>query len=97
MSGILSIRDVQIFLGSAALALGLAWLFTPRSESAAPTWPIRVYLSLFRASAIPGLARYANERAKYPRREQFLAILFVWFFVLFVVGEFAFGCGRHGC
>ena len=48
------------------------------------TWPMRLYLWLFRNShGLPALRRYGESRTHAKFREQFVVSWFVWFFILF--------------
>ena len=98
MSEFLLIREVQLFLACVALALAIAWVSSPRSASSKPVWSTRLYLFVIERSNTPFLSKnYRESRNVYSRREQFLATFFIWFFLLFLVAVFAFGCGRSGC
>ena len=92
------IREIQIFLACIALALGIAWLTSPRKASNIPAWPTRLYLTVIERSRTPLLSKnYRAGRTVYSRREQFLTTFFIWFFALLLLGMFVFGCGLKGC
>jgi hypothetical protein len=78
MLELLALRDVQVFLGSIALALCIAWLTTRNLDPRAPVWPVRFYLFVL---LLGPLQHYARSRKVFTEREQFLACFFVWFFL----------------
>ena len=91
---VLAIRDVQVFLGSLVLGLCVACLSTRRYDPASPAWPVRLYLFVL---LLGPAHRYARSRTTFSRREQFVTVFFVWFFIFFVIGVFLFSCGRRAC
>ena len=98
MQDLLAIRDVQLFAGCSVLALVIAWLSAPRHSTKVPVWPTRLYLLVIDMTNLIGIGEYSKTRKVFSRREQFLSTFFVWFFILFIAAEFAFGCGkRQGC
>jgi len=88
-------RDILLFLVVFPIAIVLGWLTTRGASPERPTWPVRLYISLFRSASVSVLRRYGESRTQSSRREQLLAAVFVWFFVLFVLAQFFFGCSAR--
>jgi hypothetical protein len=85
-------RDLLILLVALVVAV-VGGLLTVRGRSKErPSWPFRLYVALFRRSNLPALKQYGESRTHASTREQFLIAAFIWFFVLFVVGQVFFGC-----
>ena len=88
-------RDILLFLVVLPIAI-IAGLLTVRGSSEErPTWPVRLYISLFRSANVSILRRYGDSRVRSSYREQFLVAVFVWFFVLFMFAQAFFGCSAR--
>jgi hypothetical protein len=94
MMQVLGIREVQVFVTSILLGLGIAWLSSRSTKPTEPNWPTRLYVFIL---VLGPMRRYAKSRTSFPAREQFLAAFFVWFFILFVAGVTLLPCGRRAC
>ena len=90
-------RDVWLAVIAMFGSLPLALVTVARQRAEKPVWPVRLYLFIFTMSIIPGARSYASSRKTFSLREQFVASWFVWFFILFLVLVFNWGCPRRGC
>ena len=87
--------DAVLAIVAALVAFGVAWSLTRTSNTSQPGWAVRVYLQLFRGAGIPKLREAAAARAKFPRREAFLATWFLIFFALFGIGILVWPAARN--
>ena len=85
-------RDVLIFIVAMLVAVVGGMLTVRRSSEDQLSWPFRLYVLLFRRSNVSALKKYGETRVRASIREQFLVAVFVWFFVLFGIGQAFFGC-----
>jgi hypothetical protein len=90
-------HDLKIFLVAAAVATFVAALSLVLRSTNSPNWAVRVYLHLMRLTFIAPLARYARTPRVYSGREGLLAIWFLTFFSIFLIGVLASSCGRQSC
>jgi hypothetical protein len=90
-------RELLILAIAAIGGVGLGMVTAIQGTETRPVWPVRYYLFLLSYRQPRFLKGYAAKRSTFPFREQFLASSFLWFFILFIAGQFAFGCGRNGC
>jgi hypothetical protein len=90
-------RDGWLALIAAGVGLLFAVATVLLRTAENPGWPIKLYLFIIDAAKFPGLRSYTSSRKSFSLREQFLASWFIWFFVLFLVFLFFWGCSRRGC
>jgi hypothetical protein len=91
-------HDLLVFLAAAAVATVVAVLSVSLRSAGSPNWAVGVYLQLMRWSGIPPMRRYARAVRAYSGREGLLAIWFLVFFVVFMIGvSLAPSCGRQSC
>lgn len=76
--------DFQGFIIAAIGGLVLATITRLFCVQSVFTWPMRLYLWLFKhAQGLPALRRYGGSRTTAKFRELFVVSWFVWFFILF--------------